>query len=157
MADHARKEQRVEPRERAVKAGNKTPVQGKVQIAGVVDFASLAIPPIDHDLGAIGSSKGLGVLHSLPRQLGEGVTENHGATLHLAETVLLAVGRVPDPVHEQVRGVEEGQEVAVPVVGRGVVVGKVDGAVAVAQWHTSQVPEDQHEAPFLVVHVPIST
>lgn len=43
VADHARKEQRVEPRERAVKAGNKTPVQGKVQIAGVVDLASLAI------------------------------------------------------------------------------------------------------------------
>ena len=34
------------------------------------------------------------------------------------------------------------------------VIGKVDGAVAVAKWHTGKVPEDEHEAPFLVVHVP---
>lgn len=117
VTDHARKEQRVEPRERAVKASDKTPVQSKVQIAGIVDLASLAIPSINHNLGAIGSGEGLRVLHSLPRQLGEGVTEDHGATFHLAETVLLAVGRVPHPVHEQVCDVEEGQEVAIPVVG----------------------------------------
>ena len=112
-------------------------------------------PPINQNPGAIGRSEGLGVLHGLPRELGESIAEHHGSTLLLAETVLLAVGRVPDPVHEQIRHVEEGQEVAVPVVFRWVMVGKIDRAVAVAQRHTSQVPENQHEAPFLIVHVPV--
>lgn len=43
VADHAREEERVEPRERAAKARDKTPVQGKVEIASVMDLASLAI------------------------------------------------------------------------------------------------------------------
>jgi hypothetical protein len=28
--------------------------------------------------------------------------------------------------------------------------------VAVTQGNTGQVPEDQHEAPFLVVHIPVN-
>lgn len=175
VANHAREEERVEPRERAAKARDKTPVQGKVEIASVMDLASLAIcesvsfhtltspdkerkqltPPINQNPGSIGRCEGLGVLHGLPRELGESVTEHHSSTLLLTETVLLAVGRVPDPVHKQVRHVEDGQEVAVPVVFRWVMVGEIDRAVAVAQWHTSQVPENQHEAPFLIVHVPV--
>ena len=34
-------------------------------------------------------------------------------------------------------------------------VGQVDGAVAVAEGNASKVPEDEHEAPFLEVHIPI--
>lgn len=171
MADHTCEEERVEPRERAVEASNESPVQGKVQVAGVVDLARLAIyrrvscrilfsdkkaltPPINQDLMPIRGRKSLGVFHRLPRQLRERVTEHHGSTLLLTETVLLAVGCVPDPVDKQIGGIEKDQEVAVPVVGRGIVVGEVDGAVAVAQRHTSQVPENQHESPFLIVHVP---
>ncbi len=33
-------------------------------------------------------------------------------------------------------------------------VGEVDCGVTVAKWYTCEVPEDEHEAPFLVVHVP---
>jgi len=66
----------------------------------------------------------------------------------------LAVCGVPDPVNEEVSYIEEPKDVGVPVVGSRVVVGKVDRAVAVAQWDTSEVPEDEHEAPFLVVHIP---
>lgn len=33
-------------------------------------------------------------------------------------------------------------------------IGKVDSTVAVAERNSSQIPEYQHEAPFLVVHVP---
>lgn len=91
----------------------------------------------------------------MPRELGEGVAGHHGATFLLAETVLLAVGGVPHPVNEQICDIEEGKEEAVPAVLGGVVVSQVDGAVAVAQRDTSQVPENQHEAPLLVVHIPV--
>ena len=40
------------------------------------------------------------------------------------------------------------------MVFRRGVVGQVYSAVAVREWDPSQVPEDEHEAPFLVVHVP---
>lgn len=33
-------------------------------------------------------------------------------------------------------------------------IGKVDRAVAVAERYTSKIPEDKHEAPFLIVHIP---
>ena len=26
--------------------------------------------------------------------------------------------------------------------------------MAITEWYTSKVPEDEHEAPFLVVHIP---
>lgn len=110
-------------------------------------------PPIDQDrtLRALDS---LGVLHRLPRQLWESLAENQGTALLLAEAVLLAVGCIPDPVDEQVRNVQECQRESVPAVGGRIVVGQVDCAVAVAQGHTGQIPEDEHEAPFLIVHIP---
>ena len=43
VADHASEENRVEPRERAAEASDQTPVQRKVQVASVVDLASLAV------------------------------------------------------------------------------------------------------------------
>lgn len=30
----------------------------------------------------------------------------------------------------------------------------IDRAMAVAQWHAGKIPEDQHEAPFLIIHIP---
>ena len=47
----------------------------------------------------------------------------HSATLLLAEAVLLAVGRIPNPVDEQIGNVKEREEEAVPVVLRRVMVG----------------------------------
>lgn len=43
MADHASKEERIEPGEGAGEAGDQAPVQSEVEIAGVVDLAGLAI------------------------------------------------------------------------------------------------------------------
>lgn len=43
VADHTGKEERVEPGEWAFKPGDQAPVEGKVEIARVVDLASLAI------------------------------------------------------------------------------------------------------------------
>ncbi len=40
------------------------------------------------------------------------------------------------------------------MVDRRSVVSQVDSTMAIAERHSGKVPEDQHEAPFLVVHVP---
>jgi len=154
VGDHASKEDWVEPREGAGEASDQAPVQSEEQITGVVNLAGLAVPAINKNLRAIRSGKSLGVLKSLPWELGKSVTLNHGATFLLAEAVLLAVGGVPNPVDEKIRDVQESQEIPVPVVLGGIVVSQVNGAVAVAQGNTSQVPEDKHEAPLLVVHIP---
>ena len=66
----------------------------------------------------------------------------------------MAVTSVPHPIGEEIRDVKEGQERLRPGILGWIVVRKVNRTVAVAERHTSKVPEDQHEAPFLVVHVP---
>lgn len=126
----------------------------EIHVTGVMYLPRMPIPSIHQD--AIPSLRldCLGILDRLPRQLREGLALHQGPTLHLAEPVLLRVARVPDPVDEQVGGVEEGECEGVPVVFRRGVVGQVDSAVAVRERDAGQIPKDQHEAPFLVVHVP---
>lgn len=173
MADHQAEENRVEPWEWAVEPSDETPSQGEEEIASVVNLAGKSIcksrirlvspillcgkgkltPPINQDR-AILSFDSLGVLHGLPWQLREGFSQNHASTLLLTESVLLTVCGIPHPVDEKVQSVQTSEGVSVPLVGRWVMVGKVDGAVAVAQGHASQVPEDEHEPPFLEIHVP---
>jgi hypothetical protein len=36
------------------------------------------------------------------------------------------------------------------------VVGDVEGTVDISQRYASEVPEDEHEAPFFEIHVPVS-
>lgn len=94
-------------------------------------------------------------MKGLPRQLGKRPSVGQRAALPLPEPILLRVGGVPDPVDEQIGDVKETESDGIPVVVRWWVVGEVDRAVAIAERYTGQVPEDEHEAPFLKVHVPI--
>lgn len=110
-------------------------------------------PPINKDC-AILSLDSLGVLDGLPWKLGERLSQDHASTFLLAESILLTVRSVPHPVNEKIHSVETGEGISVPLVGRWVVVCEIDGAVAVAQGHTSQIPEDEHKSPFLEVHIP---
>lgn len=112
-------------------------------------------PPVNKDLAPISSSDCLWILKSLPWQLRESFACNHSPALLLSKTVLLAVGSIPNPVHKDVRNIQKGQEIAIPVIFSRVILGKIDCAMAIAQWHTGEVPEYEHESPFLVVHVPI--
>lgn len=43
VGNHAPEKERIEPRERAVEASDEAPVQRKVEVACVVDLASLSI------------------------------------------------------------------------------------------------------------------
>lgn len=154
MRDHAAEEDGVEPGEGAAEARDQAPADGEEGVAGVVQLARLAVPAIHKEAVAGGGGDLLRVLNGLPRDLGERVALGVGAPLHGPEAVFLAVAAIPNPVDEQVRDVQADQEGAVPAVLVGGVVGQVDDAVAVGERHARHVPEDEHEAPLLIVHVP---
>jgi len=121
---------------------------------GYASGSELRTPPVNQDRRTVGGLESLRVLQSLPWQLRERVAEDHSSPLLLAEAVLLAVGCVPDPVDEEICDVEEHQKVSVPAVDGRIMVRQIDGAVAVGQRDTGKVPENEHESPFLIVHVP---
>lgn len=153
--DHGSKEDWIEPGEWAVKSSDETPRIGEEEIASVMDLASISIPPISQNRVTSLGWDSLWVLDRLPRKLWECLALDKGSTLLGPEAILLTVGGIPDPVHEEVQNKQEPKEVAVPMVFRWVMIGQVDGAVAVAQGNSCKVPENQHEAPFLIIHIPI--
>lgn len=130
VGDHAAEEDGVEPREGALESGDETPRNGEPNVSGVVDLAGKTVPSIDKD-SSLRRDDSLGVVDGLPRNLGEGLAPDHLAALHGSEAVLLAVAAVPNPVPEQVCGVEQDKSKSVPSVLRRVMVCEEDGAVAV--------------------------
>lgn len=173
MRDHNGEEHRIEPREGTVESGDQTPHEGKVEIAGVVNLSGIAVcvwvssrpnkleeqlggltPSVNKDRITLLASNSSWVFDGLPWKLRESLSQNHVSALLLAETVLLAVRRIPDPVNENVGDVHSGKGVFVPAIGGRVVAGKVNSAMTVAEGNTGKVPEDKHEAQFLVVHIP---
>ncbi len=156
VPNHAPKAARIKPWKRAVEPAYPGPAQRKEQITRIMHLPRNPVPSIDQDaIPGLGFDD-LWVLQGTPRKLRECVSLDQGAALHGSETVLLTVGRIPDPVHEEIgceQGDEEGRAEGV-VVDCIEVVGQVKSAVAVAEWHTGEVPEDEHEAPFLKIHVP---
>lgn len=153
VSNHAYKEDGVEPGEGALEASDQSPRHGEPGVGGVVNLACKTVPPV-HEDSSLGRLDDSGVLHCLPGHLRESLPPNNLATLHSTEAVLLAVAAVPNPVPEKVGGIKRNQSPAVPAVLSRVVVGQEDGAMAVGKGHTGQVPEDKHESPLLVVHVP---
>lgn len=119
-----------------------------------MDLARLAVPAIGEDLVAGLGGDRVGVRNAAILEVGESLALFDDAAFFLAELVFLRVGRVPDVVDVEVGDGEEGGEPRGQLVLGGVVVGDEEGAVAVRQGHAGHVPEDEHEAQFLVVHVP---
>ena len=155
VGDHGGEEGGIEPRKGAAEAGDEGPAHGEPHVGRVVQLAAVAVPAIGEEVIAAGHADDARVgPDAAPGQLGEGGAGGLGAALGGAEAVLLGAARVPDPVGEEVGGEEEGEEGARPAVGQRRVVGQVDGRVAVGQRHAGHVPEDEHEAPLLVEHVP---
>jgi hypothetical protein len=136
-----------------LKSSDQTPRHGKPDVSGVVNLSCKTVPAVDEN-GSLGGNNRLGVVDSLPRNLGEGLAPDNSTSLHGAESVLLAVAAVPDPVPEEVADVDCCKNSSVPAVHLRGVIGQVDGAVAVRERYTGQVPEDEHETPLLVVHIP---
>ena len=171
MDDHGGEEDGVEPRERRPQPRHCSPRQGEEEIARVVYFAGVTVckalvlegkmrsrtvltKSVRKHGAPVFCPDNLGIFHRLPRHLWEGLARGSAARLFRPESIFLAVGRVPHPIDEEIRHVQRAQSVFVPCVGAGMVVCQVDRAVNVRQRHAGQIPEYQHEAPFLVVHVP---
>jgi hypothetical protein len=152
--NHTGEEYGIEPWKWAIKPGDQTPSISKEEIAGIVNLSRIAIPSVSENrIPSLGLDDAR-VFNSLPRELREGLPFNQQATFLDSEAVLLRVGGVPDPIYEKVGNEECRHKIWVPAVCGRRVVGKVECAMAVAQGYASQIPEDQHEAPFLIVHVP---
>lgn len=117
MHNHDRKESRIEPRERAPEPRDQAPAHGEEEVTRIVDLARVAVPAVGEDrIARLGRDRAR-VGDGLPGQLGEGFALDHLALFGGAEAVLLRVGRVPYPVHEEVGDVETGEEISVPAVG----------------------------------------
>jgi hypothetical protein len=139
-----------------LKTGDQSPGKRKEHVRHIVRLSNDAEPPIDENTVSGLGLQSTRVLDNLPRQLRKRVALGElSLALHLAEAILLAVGGIPHPVHEEVNNDQGSQGIAVPSVLGGVVVGKVDGAVAVAERYAGHVPECEQEAKLLKVHVPI--
>lgn len=154
VQDHDGEEEGEEVWDRGVEAADEAPHHHSSPVDSVVNLAGKTVPARSEESAAVLAADVGGVVDCLPWDLGEGLAELKGALFHLSEAVLLGVARVPDPVaedeHEEHGAVGEGGEAVV----FGVVVNKVEGAVAVGHWDTSHVPENQHITPLLVRHVP---
>jgi len=152
--NHDAEEDRIEPGEWAIKACDQGPRDGEEHITAVVNLASQTIPPIHKNGVSFLGHDGLCVMNLLPWELWECPALHPSSSLHHAEGVLLPIGGIPDPVDKQVGDEECGQCGFAPRISGWLVICEIQCAVTVRQWDTSEVPESQHEAELLLIHVP---
>lgn len=90
-----------------------------------MDLARISIPTISQNLFAAGSVDRTRIADLLPRELRESSPFNECALLHHPERILLAVGRIPDIVDEEVRNIQRGEGRLIPGVCGRVMVSQV--------------------------------
>ena len=129
--DHGTEEDRIKPRERAVKPRDQAPAYRKIGVTCVVHLPSHAIPTVAEQSVAGPRLDLLRVLDHLPGELREALAILSRTTLFGAEHVLLRVCCVPYPVGEEIRRVQGDERGLGPCVSGRRVIGQVDGAVAV--------------------------
>lgn len=66
MRNHASEEEGIEPGEGTLESRDEAPVERKVQVTGIVNFASQSIPSVDKD-GALRAYDFFRIFESLPR------------------------------------------------------------------------------------------
>ena len=150
MRNHGCEEDGIKPWKGTIEARNQTPGQGEIEIGGVMYLARIAICNLDkytdqrverigkptpsvhqNRIAALGLD-GFRGFDRLPWQLGESFPLQQRTPFLLPETILLAVGGVPDPVHNEVGNVQQDKRVAVPTVHRRGMVRQVKCTMAVA-------------------------
>jgi hypothetical protein len=102
MDNHSRKKAWIEPREGTIKPRNQSPRQRKVKIARIMNLACVSIPSIYQDRISGFGLDSARIRYCLPRELGKCLARDETTAFLGAESVLLGVGGVPDPVHEEV-------------------------------------------------------
>lgn len=104
VKDHAKEENRIEPRKRAIKPCYQTPRNREEHIATIMNLARLAIPTINQNLVSLLCRDGLWVMNLSVFEVGECCALFDDATFFLPELVLLAVGCVPNIVDAKISG-----------------------------------------------------
>jgi len=100
-----------------------------------------------------GLNKG-GVLDDVSWELREGLTELGDALgLHL-EMAFLCHGGIPNVVRRAKNGVDQDVSSGREAVGLRIMGRHVDDGVDIGEGDASEVPENNQEAPFLMVHIP---
>lgn len=87
MGDHDREKYRIKPWERALESTDQTPGDGKINIAGIVNLAAVAVPTISQKRGARRMSEEAWILECLPWELGKRVADHESIVLHGAESI----------------------------------------------------------------------
>jgi hypothetical protein len=160
VQDHARKEQRIEPRKRGVEASDQAPRYGEEEVARVMDLAGVFIcgkscsqhlynplsleqqgrwgvvsekltPAVNENGITDTGLDQVRILDFPPRQLRESLSLHNSAALRRSITILLAVSRVPHPIHDEVARIERDKSRFAPLVLCWIVIGEVYRAVAV--------------------------
>lgn len=134
---------------------NKTPSHGKEHIRNIIRFPNNRKPSINHDVIARVSLNGLGILNSLPWDLGECISFDELALLLVAEGILLAICTVPHPVEEEIQNRESGEGESVPAIFGGVVIGEVECTMAISEWYTGHIPKSEQESQLFEIHIPV--
>ena len=119
-----------------------------------MDLSSIPIPTVYEN--AVTNSRWYGpwVFYRLPRKLREGFPLHKRSSFLLAKSIFLGIAGIPNPVDKEVGGVENAESNWIPAVRGRIVICKIQGRMAVCKRNSSYVPENEHEAPFLVVHIP---
>jgi hypothetical protein len=133
--------EKVKQAKNSPKPRDRPPSETKPHIRHIIRLPHNLEPPINHDLVPGIRLNELRIFHCLPRNLRERVALDDLVFVAQADGVLLPVRAVPHPIEEDVYESEGGQGGAIPAVGGWVMVGEVQGAVAVGEGHTREVPE----------------
>lgn len=172
MHDHDGEEYRIEPWKWRCKACDEPPVNSKVDIARVMDFARLAIcqqsakgqidfiigkfltPAIAEQLFTVTCLDRPRVLNLSLFEIGKCGSFVYYTALLLSELILLTVASVPDIVNAKTRDKQGKYEPPWPLVLARFVVSYVENSMSVREWHASHCPEKDHETCLLVVYIP---
>lgn len=154
MDENDKVEDREEPGEEGVEATDEAPRARLDPVGSVVDLSGVSVPTVSQERRAVLALDVFWVLQDLVWQKWERLSDGLVTCHDFSERVLLAICRVEEVVGGKEQCVAERQVCCRPVVLSWLVVVEIEGALAVAERHARDVPEDQHEAELLVGHVP---
>ena len=154
MGEDSQEEEGIEIGDCGTSSCNGAPKERLRPVGRVVWLPQELPPSIDQQRIAVLGLQVSGILESRPGPLREGPADFERALELHAEARLLCHRRVKDPVHKDEKREEEDVGRCRELVDVRRVGGHIDDRVAVGERHAGEVPENDHESPLLVEHVP---
>ena len=154
MRQHCQEKGRVVVRNDGPSSCNRTPKESLCPISGVVRLTQELPPAIDEQRITMLSLQIPGILKCGPRPLRESPSMLESSLQLHPKARLLSHGGIEHVVCKDEKGEHKGVGRGAELVVRRRMSSHVDDRVAVGEGYTGKVPEDDHEAPFFVEHVP---